>query len=376
MPTPARGIGATLPLQRISVKRTAFILALLLPLAHVNAEAAASEPAKPVGPAERKAVVVELDRQLQANYVFPDVAKRVGAALRRKEAAGGYAASTDVDAFAKALTGDLRAQGNDLHFNVRFDPDFKPEPTSPEALTDVVPDPKEVEFAARRGYGVESVQRLPGNVGYLEIRGFGPTELVGQAMSAAMLLLSGTDALILDLRRNGGGDPNTVAHLMSHFFALGDSRHLNDIYSRADGTTRQFWTSNAVMPRYLKPVYVLTSKDTFSGGEECAYDMQTQKRAMLVGETTGGGANPGTLFAVGHGFAAFIPDMRAINPITHTSWEHTGVKPDVAVEASKARHVAHVAILRELIAKASTPGAKSRLEEALAGVEAEAPAGK
>lgn len=358
------------------MKRTASILAMLLSLAHAGAHAAPPDTAKPIDANARKAVVAELDRQLQANYIFPDVAKRVGVALRKKEAAGGYATSTDTTAFAEALTADLRTQGKDLHFNVMFDPEFEPEPTTPEAMTDTVPDPKEVEFAARRAYGVEAVQRLPGNVGYLEVRAFGPTELVGQAMSGAMLLLSGTDALILDLRRNGGGDPNTVAHLMSHFFALGDSRHLNDIYSRADGTTRQYWTSNAVMPRYLKPVYVLTSKDTFSGGEECAYDMQTQKRATLVGETTGGGANPGTMFAVGHGFAAFIPNMRAINPITNTSWEHVGVKPDIAVEAAKAREVAHVAILRELIAKASTPREKSRLEEALAKVEAEASAGK
>lgn len=354
------------------MKRNASILAILLSLAHVGVQAAPPDAAKPVTAAERRSVVAELDRQLQANYIFPDVAKRVGIALRKKEAAGGYAASTDSRSFAEALTADLRAQGRDLHFNVVFDPEFKPEPTEPEAMADVVPDPKEVEFIARRGYGVESVQRLPGNVGYLEVRGFGPTELVGQAMSGAMQLISGTDALILDLRRNGGGDPNTVAHLMSHFFALGDSRHLNNIYSRDDGTTRQFWTSNGVMPRYLKPVYVLTSKDTFSGGEECAYDMQTQKRGILVGETTGGGANPGRMFPVGQGFAAFIPNMRAINPITNTSWEHTGVKPDIAVEASKARDVAYVAILRDLLAKATTPRDKERLGKALADAEAAA----
>lgn len=354
------------------MKRTASILAMLLSLAHAGAQAAPPDTGKPIDADARKAVVAELDRQLQANYIFPDVAKRVGAALLKKEAAGGYAIATDTTAFAEALTVDLRTQGRDLHFKVAFDPEFEPEPTEPAAMTDVVPDPKEVEFAARRAYGVEAVQRLPGNVGYLEVRGFGPTELVGQAMSGAMLLVSGTDALILDLRRNTGGDPNTVAHLMSHFFALGDSRHLNNIYSRDDGTTRQFWTSNGVMPRYLKPVYVLTSKDTFSGGEECAYDMQTQKRGILVGETTGGGANPGRMFAVGHGFAAFIPNMRAINPITNTSWEHVGVKPDIAVEAAKARDVAYVAILRDLLAKATTPRDKERLGKALTDAEAAA----
>lgn len=353
------------------MKRTTPLLALLLSLAPMGTHAAPTESARPIDATERKTIVAGLGRQLQANYIFPDVARRVAVALRRKEASGGYATSTDVDAFAQALTADLRVQGEDLHFDVVFDPQVEAELETPAILTDVVPDPGEVEIAARRGYGVESVQRLAGNVGYLEVRSFGPTELVGQAMSAAMLLLSGSDALILDLRRNTGGDPNTVAHLMSHFFALGDSRHLNSIYSREDDSTHQYWTSNAVMPRYLKPVYVLTSRATFSGGEECAYDMQTQKRGILVGETTGGGANPGRMFPLGHGVAAFIPTMRAINPVTGTNWERTGVKPDIAVDASKALKVAHVAVLSDLVAREATPEAKMRLQKALGEARAE-----
>ena len=236
------------------------------------------------------------------------------------------------------------------------------------------------EEAGRHGYGIDNMARLPGNVGYLELRGFGPTELVGDALSAAMTVLSGTDALILDLRRNGGGEPNTVAYLMSHFFAHGDERHLNDLYSRATDTTRQYWTSPAVATRYTKPVYVLTSKRTFSGGEECAYDFQTQKRGVIVGESTGGGSNPGDMYPVGAGFAAFIPDGRAINPITKTNWEHVGVKPDIAVPAADAKKVAHAAILRGFIKAA--PGdaghvtEKPRMRCAYPGYEPEHAAGE
>lgn len=182
-------------------------------------------------------------------------------------------------------------------------------------------------------------------------------------------MLSGTDALILDLRRNGGGRPSSVAYLMSHFFPLGDERHLNDIYDRPTNVTQQYWTNPAITQRYDKPVYVLTSARTFSGGEECAYDFQTQKRATLVGETTGGGTNPVAPYSVGHGIVVAIPRGQAINPVTKTSWEHVGVKPDIAVPAAQAQQTAHVAILRQLLAANKDEGLRANLQRALAMVE-------
>jgi C-terminal processing protease CtpA/Prc len=225
------------------------------------------------------------------------------------------------------------------------------------------------EDMARLAYGIGKIERLPGNVGYMEVRGFGPAEMVAPAFTAAMSLLAGSNALIIDLRRNGGGSPDSVAYLMSHFFPLGDQRHLNDIYDRPTNDTQQFWTLPSVGVRYDKPVYVLTSPRTFSGGEECAYDFQTQKRATLVGEATGGGANPGGRFSLGHGIVVNIPTGRAINPITKTSWEHTGVKPDIAVPAAQALQTAHVAILRDLLKTAKDPEEREHLQRALALTE-------
>jgi len=176
--------------------------------------------------------------------------------------------------------------------------------------------------------------------------------------------------MIIDLRRNGGGEPSSVAHLMSHFFAPGDVRHLNDIYTRPTDATQQYWTNPSVGVRYTGPVYVLTSPRTFSGGEEAAYDFQTQKRATLIGEATGGGANPGDFVAIGEGFGAFIPTGRAINPITKTNWEHTGVKPDIAVPAADALKVAHAAALRLQLQAAKDPEMRAELQEAITDVEA------
>ncbi len=332
--------------------------------------AVAQSPATdaPISATAKVEVILKLGQKLKTNYVFPDVAERTSAALEQKSAQGAYTAADTSKAFAKLLSDDLRAAGNDRHLSVRYAPDatIDPSPGAP-------PTPHQLgrirEEVVRDGFGIARVERLPGNVGYLDLRGFGPTEMVGDAYTSAMSLLAGTDALILDLRRNGGGEPASVAWLMSHFFAEGDERHINDIYERPKDQTRQYWTSGSVKMRYLKPVYVLTSSNTFSGGEECAYDFQTQKRGTLVGETTGGGANPGDFVALGHGFVAFIPDGRAINPITKTNWEHVGVKPDVAVPAAKAQQTAYSEILRTLVAKAANADSREELNKILARVE-------
>ena len=317
-------------------------------------------------------VIQKLTQKLKSNYVFPDVADQTSASLVQKSAQGAYANADMSKAFAKLLSDDLRALGNDRHLAVRYAPDATID-ASPEASPGAAPGANQLARmtaeVVRDGFGIARVERLPGNIGYLDLRGFGPTELVGDAYKSAMSLLSGTDALILDLRQNGGGEPSSVAYLMSHFFAEGDERHVNDIYDRIKDQTRQYWTSASVKTRYLKPVYVLTSGFTFSGGEECAYDFQTQKRGTLVGETTGGGANPGDFVSLGHGFVAFIPDGRAINPVTHTNWEHVGVKPDVAVPAAKAQQTAYAEILRTLVANAPDSQSRQELNAILARVE-------
>ena len=350
-------------------KYRALTVPLLLALNFASTLHAQDKPPSPaIDNAQRKAVIESLAKQLQANYVFPDVAKQLATALASKQAKGNYASADTADKFAKALTHDLREIGKDGHFVVGFVPDFHP-PSAHAAVPDKAQFAQLRQQVASSGFGIQRLERLPGNVGYLEIDQFGPTEIVGAAYASAMTVLSGTDALIIDLRRNGGGVPNSVANLLSYFFAEDDERHLNDIYTRKDNTTRQYWTDSSVGVRYTKPVYVLTSARTFSGGEECAYDFQTQKRATLVGETTGGGANPGDPVELGHGFAAFIPSGRAINPVTHTNWEHVGVKPDMAVAAAKAQQTSYVAILHTLLANASDADQREELKHDLANAE-------
>lgn len=345
---------------------TRTILSLLL--APVCALVAQAPPPAPLDATGRKAILETLALKLKTTYVFPEVAGKLAAALQAKAAAGGYDGAATTRAFAEALSRDLRELGNDGHFRVIVDPRFKDEDG-----TSALPTREEIargrQEAASMAFGLEKLDRLPGNVGYLEIRGFGPPEFVGAAYAQALSLLAGSGAVIIDLRRNNGGRPESVARLMSHFFPEGDSRHLNDIYDRPSGSTQQFWTDPSVGPRFTGPVYVLTSRRTFSGGEECAYDFQTQKRGTLVGETTGGGSNPVSPMSLGRGLVLFNPTARSINPITKTNWEHVGVKPDLAVPAADALKTAYAAALKGIIQKEQDPDERRGLEAILTRVE-------
>jgi C-terminal processing protease CtpA/Prc len=188
------------------------------------------------------------------------------------------------------------------------------------------------------GYGLGRVAHLPGNVGYIDLRSFpGGTDETYGVFDALANSVAYSDALVLDLRRNHGGSPDSIARLLSH--VLPPKTHLNDFVGRGDGeppVAESTYTSDVPGPRITAPLYVLTSSETFSGGEECAYDVQSLKRGTLIGAVTGGGANPGETRRIDDHYMIFVPDQRARNPITKTNWEGVGVKPDIVVDRDRA----------------------------------------
>ncbi|MCA1246740.1 S41 family peptidase [Massilia sp. MS-15] len=335
---------------------------MLLSIPAVSAEVA------PLKGTDRAAIVQTLVAKISENYIEPNVAERVGRAIASKHAKGGYASCASAQALSEALAKDLREFSGDKHFGARVIEGFREFSSTSEPPSRAEMEERR-DRTARRGYDIQKIERLPGNIDYIELRAFGAPAFVAQAYTSAMQLMTGTDALIIDLRRNGGGSPASVAYLISHFFPLGDERHLIDMYNRPENTTQQYWTVPTVAQRYDKPVYVLTSARTFSGGEDFAYGMQVQKRGTLIGETTGGGSNPVGWYSVGNDIAVAIPTSRTTNFITKTNWEHVGVKPDIAVPAAQALQTAHVAILRNLVLSAKHDSERTELQRLLTMVE-------
>jgi C-terminal processing protease CtpA/Prc len=303
--------------------------------------------------------------------VFPDMAGKLGKMLRAKQKAGDFDRIDSAQQLAATLTEELRRSSGDKHLTVEFskaavplqEPGAKPDPAEVARA-----EAEALKFFKSINFGINKVERLPGNIGYLDLRGFVPARLGGQAYSAAMTLLNGTDALIIDLRNNGGGDPSAVALLASYFF--NERTQLSDIISREGGTTslRQMSTSDYVQgPRYAsgKDVIILTSKSTFSAGEDFSYSLQALKRASTMGETTGGGAHPGNMERLHAHFLAFIPFGRSLNPITKTDWEGVGVIPDVKMPAKDALKGAQALLLQKLSAAEADPESKQHLLQQL-----------
>ena len=285
--------------------------------------------------AERARVIDGAIAQLNQAYVFPDVAKKMEEAVRARQKKGEYDAITDGNTFAAKLTDNFQEVSHDKHLHVNYDP-----MKIPERADDAKPSPEEVERyhkqMERMNCGFEKVEHLGGNVGYLKFNFFGDPEVCGVTATSAMNFLENVDAIIFDLRENGGGDPKMVALISSYLFD--QPTHLNDLWVRKDDSTQQFWTLPFVPGKRLvgKPVYVLTSKQTFSGAEEFCYNLKNLKRATLIGETTGGGAHPVSGHRIDEHFMIGVPFARAINPISKTNWEGTGVEPDVKVAAADA----------------------------------------
>jgi hypothetical protein len=295
--------------------------------------------------ATRKHVIDGAIAMLDEFYVFPEVAKKMGIAVRGRAKRGEYDSVTDGDAFARLLAAHFQEVSHDKHIFVSFSPTQVPEDSAPPNRDAIA---RQRDAMRDANCAFEKVEHLKGNIGYLKFNGFGDPEICAPTAIAAMNFLGGVDALIFDLRQNGGGDPKMVALLCSYLFE--HPTHLNDLWTRKGDETQQFWTLPYVPGKRLPsiPVYVLTSHRTFSGAEEFTNNLKVLKRATIVGEVTGGGAHPVGGHRIDDRFTIGVPFARAINPITKTNWEGVGVEPDVKVSADDALTTAQALAEKEL----------------------------
>jgi hypothetical protein len=307
----------------------------------------ASEPV-PVREIVQTAITI-----LRSRYVFPDRAAEAAAEIEARLTAGEYD-DLDESELAERLTTQLYTVCADKHLRVHAHPERTRRPPRP---VDRDKDRQEMRAIGRLdNFGIHRVERLEGNVGYIDLRRVALPQNAGASIAAAMELVSGTYALIIDLRRNGGGSPDGVVFWCSYLFD-GPGTHFNDIFEAETGETRQFWSVSYVPgSRYTdKPVYLLTSDETFSGGEDFCYTLQALGRAQLIGETTGGGAHPTRVQPLSPTMTISVPFARSVNPITGTNWEGTGVVPDVSVAAEEAYDVAYGMALRHVLTLDTPP---------------------
>jgi hypothetical protein len=292
----------------------------------------------PLDARSRQNVIDGAIANLKEFYVFPDLAQRMADAMADHLKHGDYDAITDGAIFAVLLTKHLQAVSHDKHLQVAYSP-FKQPAAQPEAGA-ADQRARTTKQLQRMNCGFEKIEVLPGNIGYLKLNMFADPAICGSTAIAAMNFLANVSAIIFDLRSNYGGDPKMIALISSYLFD--QPTHLNDIYNRKEDSTTQYWTLPFVPGDRLadKPAFVLTSKGTFSGAEEFSYNLQNLKRATIVGETTAGGAHPVRGRPIDDRFVLAVPFARAINPISKTNWEGTGVKPDVEAKASEALDVA------------------------------------
>jgi hypothetical protein len=279
----------------------------------------------PIDAARRRSLLEKIAHELNESYVFPDVARRMIAAMREHAAHGDYDKMTDGGVFADTLTQDLQHVSHDQHMRVMHRTPRGPRPQSPK------PD----FHGMTCGFG--ATERHKGNIARVVIEGFCDVDDVRDGIADLMSKVADANAIILDLRDNSGGDAHTVDLVASYLF---DDKpvHLRDVVVR-DGTAGSSWTDPRVKGKRFggkKPIYALISSQTYSGGESLAYELQSLHRATLIGEKTGGAANITRPSKLDDWFVMMVPVARVVNPITKTNWEGVGVRPDVAVSASAA----------------------------------------
>jgi hypothetical protein len=301
----------------------------LVPAMQIRAEANSAN----LTPSERQRVIDAVVQNVQQHYFDSEVAQKIKAELLRREKNGEYNSIAKGETFANLLTKEMRAVSHDMHLEVVSSeeplPDGPREPT-PEMIERFHKQLLEANCEIRQ------VNVLAHNIGYLKLDAFPDVSVCQSKVASAMASLNHADAMIFDLRDNGGGDWRMVSFIAGYLFD-----HPEFLYDPRANPTLQSWTQPRAGNRLSnKPVYVLTSHSTISAAEQFTYDLKMLKRVMVVGETTHGSAHAGVFYRLDDHFGMGIPRLKAINPFSKTDWEGIGVAPDVAVPSDDALEAA------------------------------------
>ncbi|UQV43946.1 S41 family peptidase [Janthinobacterium lividum] len=302
---------------------------------------------------EKGAIIASLDSTLNANYAFPDIARKIAPVLQERLKKGDYDSATTKAEFASKLTDDLIKVSGDLHFFVGADAkwiaEFKAKAT-PALKTKIRKE--ELSTLEESNFGFDEVARLTGNIGYIRFSYFADPELAYDTAASVMRFVGNTDALIIDLRYNNGGHLEMAQFLASYFFSSEKDQLLFDYYYNEDGKRiqRGQWVLPGLPGKRMvdKPVYILTGSTSFSSAEWFSYALKKLGRATLIGERTAGGAHPVARKPINDDFFVQVPIGQIQDPVDHGDFEGTGVQPDIPSPSIRALPLAHKLALENL----------------------------
>lgn len=293
----------------------------------------------------KTAVLSDITEKVKTYYIDKEAYKKVDSLFQSESGKGSFDGLNPKE-FAEFLTRKLRITIKDQHFFVKYLENYTPGKSISEQKRE-----EENNFHnSLENFGFDSVQRLAGNIGYINFKGFASPQASEKTLAAAMNFVANTHSLIIDLRENGGGENGMLLLFLSYFFD--QKKDLYTTYFRHNQKTIVDSTQPKVSgQKYLhKKIYILTSKKTFSAGEAVAYFLQQYKLAEVIGEKTGGAANPVNHFMVQNQYLLLVPAGKITALNTQKNWEHIGVSPDQEVKSEDALKTAHIKILKNIIA--------------------------
>ena len=320
---------------KIKVFQILFSLLLIFRFSFLPAQTK-KDPLKNQG---KKELIEKISDLVSENYVFPVLGKKYGQEILTRFKSGEFDKINDLKAFGEHVTAALQKLMNDKHLLFRLVEASDLGERKEGSLHHPV---RYYRLGKREHLGIFRLDWIENEIGYLDYRRFYYHQEAKAMLLNTIQFLSPANAIIIDLRENHGGSGHLIPLLCSYF--LPHPTQLTGTYYRQEDITEEWWTFEKIEGKRLLdvPLFVLISQNTFSAAEYLAYDLKVRKRATLVGETTKGGAHSVDLFPVGDQFEIYIPTARAINPVTGSNWEGTGVLPDVTVPSESALDTAIV----------------------------------
>ncbi|MDO9186375.1 MAG: S41 family peptidase [Bacteroidia bacterium] len=357
------------------MKKNRLTLLILLTCSFISGyaqkqESSLKSPTQKMNKKEIKVLIDSLDTALHSWYVYQDKVDLMLANVKKNFKSGAYDRVENRVELASQLYTDIQHSYKDGHFFIRYNPQVSEflEAPMPDSVQQQAEYERRLNEGKENNFGFKKIEILQGNIGYIRLDGFYP--FIAEStptFDGAFRVVSNCKELIIDLRHNGGGNPDMVLQTQSYF--LKEKTRMNDIINSKNDTLKRWADPAATDFRLSMPVYILTSRYTFSGAEDFAYGLQQVKRATVVGDTTGGGAHPSREFSIGQGFVIRIPTHRSFNLITKTDWEGVGVRPDIAIPSEDALTKAQVLILTERLANAKDEAEKQIFQWNLKSIE-------